>query len=63
MVSQTTALRCYMDSSDPNHPGVEDCLQDDGQGDGKFVQFTKENLRENLKCRMQTLKTHQNHSK
>ena len=37
MVSQTTALRCYMDSSDPNHPGVEDCLQVDGQGDGKFV--------------------------
>merc|ERR1719411_1897951 len=34
MVSQTTALRCYMDSSDPNHPGVEDCLQVDGQGDG-----------------------------
>merc|ERR1711944_134783 len=34
MVSQSTGLRCYMDSSDPNHPGVEDCLQVDGQGDG-----------------------------
>ena len=39
MVSQTTALRCYMDSSDPHHPGVEDCLQVDGQGDGKFLRL------------------------
>jgi len=34
IVSQTTALRCFSDSSDPNHPGIEDCLQVDGQGDG-----------------------------
>jgi len=34
IASQATGLRCYMDSSDPNHPGVEDCLQVDGQGDG-----------------------------
>ena len=35
IASQATGLRCYMDSSDPNHPGVEECLQLDGQGDGK----------------------------
>lgn len=34
IVSQSSALRCYMDSSDPNHPGVEDCLQVDGHVDG-----------------------------
>jgi len=34
IASQATGLRCYMDSSDPNHPGVEECLQVDGQGDG-----------------------------
>ena len=28
-----------------------------------FSKFTKGNLRENLKCRMQTLQTRQNHSK
>lgn len=34
LLSQSSALRCYMDSSDPNHPGVEDCLQVDGHVDG-----------------------------
>ena len=37
VICQTTnALRCYMDSSDPDHPGIDDCLQVDGQGDGKY---------------------------
>ena len=39
VVSQATGLRCYMDSSDPNHPGVEECLQVDGQGDGRYLIF------------------------
>ena len=40
IASQAAGLRCYMDSSDPNHPGVEDCLQVDGQGDGKTRFFS-----------------------
>ena len=36
-VTQTNALRCYMDSSDPAHPGTEECLQVDGQGGGKCL--------------------------
>ena len=38
-VAQTNALRCYMDSSDPSHPGIEECLQVDGDGGGKKIQY------------------------
>ena len=34
LVSQADGLRCYMDSSDPSHPGYEDCMQVHGDGNG-----------------------------